>query len=259
MCQGWLAGLMAPFEQDRWTGLVTSKLLLMSQPELIQMCGQDIHFTGFTFGHGFLSPSEEYHHPEQVSAVSGASFAIRSELWKRLGGFDPDLYMYYEETDLCWRARLAGFTCLYNPDSVAYHDYSFVGSPLTYLYSERNRLILLLKNWKWSTLILLLPSLLLAEIIDWGYMIMIGRKGLSAKVRAWIWLISNFSSVKQSRDKVQSTRKEPDWSLLKTCTFYLTPYLHRGRWMGGVIISICNLLFRLQYKSISSLLYGFNS
>ena len=112
---GWLAGLLKPLEQDPTLGLVTSKLLLMSHPDQIHMCGLDIHFTGFSFGRGFMCPSDGYNLPELVGAVSGASFAIRRCLWDQLEGFDKDLFMYYEDTDLCWRARLAGFSSLYSP------------------------------------------------------------------------------------------------------------------------------------------------
>ena len=66
---------------------------------------------------------------------------------------------------------------------------------LTYSYSERNRLVLILKNWKGLTLFLLLPSLLLAEIIDWGYMLMVGWEGVRAKLQAYNWLIRNLPSV----------------------------------------------------------------
>jgi GT2 family glycosyltransferase len=255
---GWLRGLLAALEHDPTVGLVTSKLLLMSHPGQIQMCGQDIHFTGFSFGRGLLSASDGYGRLEKVGAVSGASFAIRRNLWEQLGGFDPCLFMYYEETDLCWRAKLAGFSSLYCPDSVAYHDYSVTSSPIAHSYSERNRLVLLLKNWKSLTLLLLMPSLLLAEIIDWGYMLSVGWKGIRAKVSSWMWLLRNFSTVLRSRKIVQASRKEPDWTLLKTCITRLKPRVYTGGWIGKGIIYVCNLWFGLHYKLVFSLLYRLN-
>ncbi len=53
-------------------------------------------------------------------AVSGAAFSIRRSSFFELGGFEESFFMYYEETDLCVRARTAGYQVLYNPRAVAY-------------------------------------------------------------------------------------------------------------------------------------------
>lgn len=255
---GWLSGLLAPLEQDATIGLVTSKLVLMRQPEKIHMCGQDIHFSGLTFGRGFLSPSKEYLLNEKVGAVSGASFAIRRSLWEQLGGFDAGLFMYYEETDLCWRAKLSGFSSLYSSDSVVWHDYSLKSSAIANFYSERNRLVLLLKNWKWVTLFLLLPSLLLAEMIDWGYMLLVGWEGVRVKFNAWTWLMVNLPAVLSTRAKVQVIRKEADWVLLNNCTYILTPRIKTGGWIGRGVVSACNLWFGIHYKVVFFILHSLN-
>lgn len=57
----------------------------------------------------------------EVDIVSGCFLLIRRELWERLGGFDPDFFMYAEDWDLCMRARRAGSRCLLCPDAEIIH------------------------------------------------------------------------------------------------------------------------------------------
>jgi hypothetical protein len=60
--------------------------------------------------------------PAEVEVVSGVCFLARAELFREVGLFDEALFMYGEETDLCERARRAGWRAAYVPvDSVVHH------------------------------------------------------------------------------------------------------------------------------------------
>jgi N-acetylglucosaminyl-diphospho-decaprenol L-rhamnosyltransferase len=59
--------------------------------------------------------------PRRVHWISGACFAIRRELFDRIGGFDEQFYMYLEEVDLCSRARAAGAAIGYEPAARIMH------------------------------------------------------------------------------------------------------------------------------------------
>ena len=56
-----------------------------------------------------------------VDWVSGACFVARRAALSALGGFDERYFMYLEDTDLCWRARRAGYSVLYVPQAVVAH------------------------------------------------------------------------------------------------------------------------------------------
>src|SRR5437667_7422962 len=51
----------------------------------------------------------------------GACFAIRRELFERLGGFDERFFLYYEDLDLCLAASSAGWQVVYFSGAVAEH------------------------------------------------------------------------------------------------------------------------------------------
>jgi GT2 family glycosyltransferase len=74
---------------------------------------------------------------------------VRSDAWKKCGGFDSSFFAHMEEIDLCWRFSKAGYRVSYIPDSVIYH----VGggalpytSPFKTYLNFRNSLFLLYKN-----------------------------------------------------------------------------------------------------------------
>ncbi|MGE4157743.1 MAG: glycosyltransferase family 2 protein [Planctomycetota bacterium] len=56
-----------------------------------------------------------------LEAVTGASFMIRREVFNRIGGFDAEFFMYYEEMDLFKRLRQSGYTLTYLPSACVAH------------------------------------------------------------------------------------------------------------------------------------------
>ncbi|HEY5246971.1 MAG TPA: glycosyltransferase family 2 protein, partial [Dermatophilaceae bacterium] len=60
--------------------------------------------------------------PHPSAWVHGASVLISRDTWSQLGGFDERFFLYFEETDLCFRARKAGWPVLVAPRSVVRHS-----------------------------------------------------------------------------------------------------------------------------------------
>jgi N-acetylglucosaminyl-diphospho-decaprenol L-rhamnosyltransferase len=67
--------------------------------------------------------------PQRVDWISGASMMVRPAALAATGGFDENYFLYFEETDLCLRARKAGFATWYVPDSRVMH----IGGRSTYV------------------------------------------------------------------------------------------------------------------------------
>lgn len=212
---GWWQALVAALEADQSAGLATSRILLADEPDRLNTAGNDIHLTGLTLCRGMGRRSAEFDQPATVSAVSGAAFAVRRDLFQRLGGFDAAYFMYMEETDLSWRAQLAGYRCVYEPRSVVYHHYRLRFGPRKTFYQERNRYRLLLKTLKWPTLLLLLPALVLAEIVTWGFVLIGDRANWSGKLRAYGTLFAEWPDIRRQRRRTQRTRVVPDRRLLQ--------------------------------------------
>lgn len=87
--------------------------------------------------------------PEEVFTACGNGLAMPTSLGHSLGWFDDDFFLYYEDTDLSWRIRSAGYTIRYVPDAVVRHIHSASSvewSPLFVFHTDRNRLLMLTKN-----------------------------------------------------------------------------------------------------------------
>lgn len=93
-----------------------------------------------------------YEHPKLYDAVtmeglwsSGAAFAMRREVYQKLGGFDEKIFMYAEDVDLSWRLRSFGYKIHYVPRAVIMHySYEEVGviKPNQHVYGVINNLML---------------------------------------------------------------------------------------------------------------------
>lgn len=59
--------------------------------------------------------------PQPIDWVPGASMMIRRVVLDEIGGFDENYFLYFEETDFCFRAKKAGFPSWYVPESRVMH------------------------------------------------------------------------------------------------------------------------------------------
>ena len=74
-------------------------------------------------------------HTLQVDWLAGASMLIRRQVFESIGLFDETFFLYYEETDFCRRARLAGWRTYYVTDSSVAH----IGSASTGMKDKSKR------------------------------------------------------------------------------------------------------------------------
>jgi N-acetylglucosaminyl-diphospho-decaprenol L-rhamnosyltransferase len=59
--------------------------------------------------------------PQPIDWICGASMLIRPAVLESIGGMDENYFLYFEETDFCYRAKKAGFATWYVPESRVMH------------------------------------------------------------------------------------------------------------------------------------------
>jgi hypothetical protein len=200
-------------------GSVQSLLVLGDEPEIVNTSGNFNHFLGFGYVGGYRRPrSEVPAEPREVAYSSGACVLLSAEVLRRVGLLDETLWLYHEDQDLGWRIRLAGFRNLVAPTSVCRHYYEFSRATSKWYWMERNRWIVVLKNYRLATVLLLLPAMLLADI---GLLLMAAKAGwLLPKLRSLAWFLrpSSWRYLWRGRRDIARIRRVPDREILRIFT-----------------------------------------
>jgi GT2 family glycosyltransferase len=137
----------------------------------------------------------QYSEPEFVFAVSGAALMIRRGALEDLAiegeVFDEDFFIYYEDTDLCWRANLLGWAVLYSPNARAVHRRSWrrgrrfeIGEGAR-RHSFKNQYLAMIKNERPRDFLKNLPVLVVWEALRLGYALLRDRPVLRGYRDAW--------------------------------------------------------------------------
>ncbi|MEZ5218997.1 MAG: glycosyltransferase [Ilumatobacteraceae bacterium] len=119
--------------------------------DVIQNAGSGLFNGGFGGDVGFHEPDlGQRDEAGEVFAWCGGAAVLDPAYLNEVGLFDERLFLYYEDTDLAWRGRLAGWTYWYEPTSVVRHRHAQssggTASTVFRFHVERNRLLMLAKN-----------------------------------------------------------------------------------------------------------------
>ena len=154
---GWTEAPIRAMEADRMLAGVQPKILARQNKKKFEYAGAAggwIDRYGYPFCRGRVLHVVENDHGQYDSTAtifwaSGACFFIRTDVFKKEGGFDARFFAHQEEIDLCWRLRARGYRLECIPQSVVYH----VGgatlkteSPQKTFLNFRNNLLMVYKN-----------------------------------------------------------------------------------------------------------------
>jgi len=206
--------------EDPAVGVVQARLRLLDEPELLNSSGNVVHVSGLAWPGGYRDRADELATVREIPYASGAACAIRADVFHALGGFTEELFLYQEDLELSWRARLHGLRVVITPEADVLHEYVLDRADRRKEYFlERNRLVFLLTAYGGRTLLLLAPVLLAVEV---GITLLALRQGwLREKAAGWLWLVRNSSWLGRRRRATQALRRASDRSLAR----FLTPVL----------------------------------
>ncbi|MBI5535074.1 MAG: glycosyltransferase family 2 protein [Deltaproteobacteria bacterium] len=151
----WAEALMkAAAEAPDNCGMLQSLMLFMQRRDTINSIGIDLLRTGRGHDRYEGLRREAARKAEEIFCPTAGAAAYRRAMLDSIklqtGWFDRTHFMYYEDLDLGWRARLNGWTAKFVPESVVFHRYHGSsdrhGRPWMLVISRTNRLRTMVKN-----------------------------------------------------------------------------------------------------------------
>ncbi len=119
--------------------------------DVINNVGNELTADWYGRDRGWLERDRgQYDTPEDVWGWCGGAVLLRADYLRQVGRFDESLFLYYEDIDLAWRGRKAGWRYRYAPTSVVRHAHAASsGGEASVLFdhlNQRNRLVVLTRH-----------------------------------------------------------------------------------------------------------------
>lgn len=213
--------LLAVMDQDESVGMVAAKMLFFDRR--INSTGICISRSGAAWDRGMYEEDcGQYDRIEEVFGPCAGAALYRRLMLDEVGLFDEDFFLYMEDVDLAFRARLLGWRCVYTPYAQVYHFHggtAGVGSELVVYYGNRNILWYVLKDYPIHILLTSLPWIIGRNLAVIPYYILKGRGWavLKAKTHALLGvpvMIGRRKMVRQMVPDSEIMRFMSTWSFV---------------------------------------------
>jgi GT2 family glycosyltransferase len=242
--------LLAETVSDPDVGVAMARVRLLDSPTLLNTRGNVLHVAGFAWVGGLGEPVEtaDAGEPVDVPSASGAALAVRAETFRALGGFTDELFLYGEDVELAWRARLQGLRVVMDPRADVFHDYEFTRNDEKRYFLERNRLVFVLSSFSPRLLALLGPLLVAAEVAV--SLLALQEGWLKEKARGWAWCLRHARWLRRHRRATQKLRRVADRDLAGVLTPTFDPAAITLPAFVGPANRLLGLYWRLARKAL---------
>ena len=168
----WLEQLLMPMIEDASIGICASKIVF-TESGLLNSAGDGLTVAGVGFNLGLNHAASDFVHSEFVFGACGAAVLYRRKMLDEIGFLDEDFFLYDEDTDLNFRAQLAGWKCAYVPTAVVQHIGNATAGRLSDIhvyYHSRNLEFVWIKNMPMALMIRYAHQKLIQEIGSFAYL-----------------------------------------------------------------------------------------
>lgn len=168
--RSWLENIIQPLENDESVGATSSKIMFYGTNR-VQSAGGRLTFFGMAVNEGTGQlDCNAFDKPKETQWAAGMSFAVKKKILNKLKEFFcPFYFTYFEEVDMSWRIRSAGYKILYCPKSVVHHKGSIsmkVNKTISAadMFTIRNKYLTFWRNLPLSNFILVFPFMIFYDL-----------------------------------------------------------------------------------------------
>lgn len=142
-----LSELVKAAENDKFIGVVGPKVYHYDEPNLIQTIGGKLNINTGTLNEHMAEVDRGQHDETKEVDWHGPCLVVKSEVIKKIGLYDDDYFVFWEDVDFCFRVRKAGYRIIYVPSSRIWHKGGRSTGRLNGLYYPiRNRFLFMRKH-----------------------------------------------------------------------------------------------------------------
>lgn len=178
---GFVAAMERAMDQSPKIFSVSSRMIQMYHPELLDDAGDMYSILGWAYQRGVGRSSELYQKSCRVFSACAGAAIYRRAVFHEIGLFDELHFAYLEDIDVGWRAKLYGYDNIYCPDAAVYHVGSGTSgsryNSFKVRLAARNCIYLNYKNMPGWQLLLNAPFLLAGIFVKYLFFVKNGFGG----------------------------------------------------------------------------------
>jgi GT2 family glycosyltransferase len=224
--EDWLTQSILELYSEERVGAVQCKILLFNARHIIDCIGLSVDRYNIILpiGHEEIDQGQ-YDDLRELGACSGGAMVIPKNVFLQIGCFDPVYFMYYEDIDLSWRIKFAGYKIKPCSSSIVYHVASATSgttsggiwnpSPFFAFETTKNYVYCWLKNSTTKTIIIYWPIVSFV-VLSLSLFSLLNRKPrmFLAHYQGISWILRHTTLIQKKRNEISRVKKRTSDNLL---------------------------------------------
>ena len=247
----WIEELISAYNKFG-EGLYQPKHLSLNEKTVYMSTGNMLNIFGFGYAREKGKKDQnQFNKIEEISYASGTCLFTSSNVLKKVGLFDPFIFLYHDDLDLGWRASQLGIKSYYVPTSIIYHaeSYSLKWNAEKFYWLERNRKYCILTHYSKQTYSKIFPTLIAVDFFVWVFYLTKGF--LWSKIRAELDIVKNRKAIEIKYEELESKKIISDKELIaKFSDSIHVPSNVTGKNTNSVFNSVIQRLSKSAKKSL---------